>query len=65
MINYYVIQCQNGWFEVRRDYSNMQNYSYYGLSNYEVIDAFEDEADAHSFVSWLEGKDGDLMGFYP
>ena len=65
MINYYVIQVNTGWFEVRRNYSNIQNNSYYGLSDYEVIDAFEDESDALSFVSWLEGKDGDLMGFYP
>lgn len=58
MINYYVIQVNTGWFEVRRGYGK-------GLNDAEVIDAFVDESDAHSFVSWLEGKDGDLPGFYP
>lgn len=58
MINYYVIRVDTGWFEVRRAYGK-------GLNNAEVIDAFEDEADAYNFMSWLEGKDGNLMGFYP
>lgn len=58
MINYYVIQVNTGWFEVRRAYGK-------GLNDAEVIDAFEDESDAHSFVSWLEGRDGNLLGFYP
>lgn len=58
MINYYVIQVNTGWFEVRRDYGN-------GLNSPEVIDAFDDEADAFNFMAWLENKDANLLGFYP